>query len=209
MAVIFTPGIDVSNNNGSIDWATVVRCGPQFAVIKATEGTYFVDGFFNQNWQQAAANGLVRGAYAFARPSSDTGAQDAQFFLNTVLPQGLNVGDFLVLDLEDTLVSSTADLLAYALNWLQTVQAEVGFRPLIYTGHWYSQPHDLEGSTALEQYGLWMADYTLTIPAPIYNWSFWAMWQYTSSGVMPGINHATDLNLFNGSLAQLKLYGKP
>jgi lysozyme len=208
MTYPYTYGIDVSNLNGPVDWSTVARCGPQFAVIKATEGTYFKDGFFLDNWNGAKANGLVRGAYCFARPSQASGHADAAYFLSTV-ENILESGDFLALDLEDTNLPETADLHAYALDWLQTVQNAVGFRPFLYTGHWYSGPHNIEDQSDLEQFGLWQASYQITIPDPLHNWQFWAMWQFTSQGVIPGINHATDLDLFNGSLAQLKLYGKP
>ncbi|MGE3272681.1 MAG: GH25 family lysozyme, partial [Chloroflexota bacterium] len=43
-------GIDVSNNNGSIDWARVAASGQAFCFIKATEGTAFKDSYFARNW---------------------------------------------------------------------------------------------------------------------------------------------------------------
>lgn len=39
-------GIDVSMWQGSIDWETVKESGVEFVIIKATEGTNYVDPFF-------------------------------------------------------------------------------------------------------------------------------------------------------------------
>ncbi|HZU06656.1 MAG TPA: GH25 family lysozyme, partial [Chloroflexota bacterium] len=93
-------GIDVSNNNGTIDWGKVAAGGKEFAVIKATEGLNFTDQDFDYNWREARAHGLVRGAYHFARPSEGTGRQEALYFLSRVV-EVIEVGDFLALDLED------------------------------------------------------------------------------------------------------------
>src|SRR4030095_5774689 len=66
-------GIDVSNNNGAIGWAAVKAAGYAFAGMKASgdEGStnHFLDSFFPQNWSAAEAQGLVRVAYHYARPS--------------------------------------------------------------------------------------------------------------------------------------------
>jgi lysozyme len=46
-------GIDVSNNNGAIEWSEVDKAGYKFAYIKATEGTNFKDTLFVSNIQKA------------------------------------------------------------------------------------------------------------------------------------------------------------
>jgi len=203
----WTPGIDVSNHQGQIDWPLVARCGPQFAVIKATEGTDYLDPYFAANWKAAMDNGLVRGAYCFGKPSKGSGHNDARHFLDVVNDQGIARGDFLVLDLEDPDVSPTADLLAYTVDWLGTVKAAVGFNALLYSGHYFLSPHNLEGKIELKNNGLWLASYQANPPPVPKGWDYWTMWQFTDRGVIPGIGNV-DQNLFNGPIERLKLYGK-
>src|SRR5215467_6280492 len=55
-------GVDVSHFDGTPDWAAAKRAGITFAIIKATEGTSFVDNHFAANWTNTKANGIVHGA---------------------------------------------------------------------------------------------------------------------------------------------------
>lgn len=76
-------GIDVSRHQGRIDWGRVARDDISFAYIKATEGATFVDSRFAENWSNAEAAGLVRGAYPFFTLCADGEAQ-ARNFLRVV-----------------------------------------------------------------------------------------------------------------------------
>src|SRR5689334_19243725 len=107
------PGIDVSDNNGQVDWGAVAGAGYGFAIAKVTEGTGFVDPTFAGNWSAMKSNGLVRGAYHFARPDDNKAEDEARFFLDTIKQQvgDLQKGDFLALDLE----TGSGDLGAWAL----------------------------------------------------------------------------------------------
>jgi lysozyme len=94
-------GIDVSNWQGSrFNWEAEHVQGVQFAFIKATEGTTFLDPDFERNWQVAKERGLARGAYHFFHPEQSAGAQ-ASWFLTHVMQHGLDPGDLLAVDLED------------------------------------------------------------------------------------------------------------
>ena len=201
----WTLGVDVSNHQKVIDWPLVSRCGPQFAICKATESTTFTDPYFAANWKGARDNGLVRGAYCFGRPSAGSGHADANYFLSVV--KDIQQGDFLVLDLEDDAVPPNADLLAYAVDWFKTVKAAVGFNPLLYSGHYYLAPHNLEGKAELKDNGLWLASYQTQPPPVPKGWDYFSIWQFTDRGVVPGIGNV-DMDLFNGPIERLKLYGK-
>src|SRR5262249_29965707 len=53
---------------------------------------------------------------------------------------------------------------------------------------------------------LWVANYTSgcpKIPAP---WTNWVFWQYSESGTTPGLTHAVDMDVFNGTFEQLKAF---
>src|SRR5690349_14781030 len=60
-----------------IDWHRVAAAGYSFAYIKATEGGDHRDSLFQNNWRDAQAAGLRRGAYHFftlCRPGADQAA---------------------------------------------------------------------------------------------------------------------------------------
>ena len=67
-------GIDVSHYQGNIDWAQVRNAGYTFAFVKATEGTRFKDSYFIKNMNNGKANGVLMGAYHFARPKTNSAA---------------------------------------------------------------------------------------------------------------------------------------
>lgn len=51
-------GIDVSNYQGSINYARVRAAGIEVVYIKATEGQTITDAYLRQNYENARANGL-------------------------------------------------------------------------------------------------------------------------------------------------------
>lgn len=198
-----TRGVDVSDYQGSIDWAAVAAAGIQFAFTKASEGVGFKPQTFDANWSGIKAAGLTRGAYHFARPSVNAADAEADYFLSVV--GALEEGDLLMLDMEDTNASGNLD--AWTREFLAHVVARVGFRPFLYSGHWYTEPHGLEGDAELGQYGLALSAYQPDFPASLPGWDFVAIWQSGSNGSIPGIPGAVDLDYFNGDLDHLKLYG--
>jgi lysozyme len=191
-------GIDVSRYQGRIDWASVRDAGTQFAFIKATEGGDYVDPRFMENWHGAARAGVPRGAYHFmywCRPAHE---QAAWFRRNVP-----NDPDALppVLDLEWNGHSQTCPFKASreaALEAIQLMLSEMerhtGKRPIIYTdipfhrdvlaGEFHDYPHWVR-STAAE-------------PHERYANRRWTMWQYTTTGRVPGIQGDVDRNAFYG-----------
>ena len=74
-------GVDVSHYQGDIDWQ-VLSDGLDFAYIKATEGSSYVDDSFEYNYKQARAERLRAGAYHFFSFDSSGAAQAANFIEN-------------------------------------------------------------------------------------------------------------------------------
>ncbi len=64
-------GIDVSHYQEEIDWPKVKASGVTFAILKASEGTEFVDATFEQNFKGALAAGILPGSYHFYLPRYD------------------------------------------------------------------------------------------------------------------------------------------
>ncbi len=197
-------GIDIASYQGLPDFAQVAASGVSFVVTKATEGTGYVNPTFCHNWLQSPAAGLARAAYHFARPDESGPEAQASFFLHTLGP--LSPGDVLVLDLE----SGSGNVLNWTLGWLRAVWLATGARPLLYSGTWFMEPHGLTGNAELSEYGLWLAAYQSAPPSPPPNWPFWAIWQYSDKGIVPGIAGPVDLDYFNGDdISRFKAYGVP
>ena len=76
-------GIDVSHYQGDIDWEMLENQGIDFAYVKATEGSSFVDERFTENWAGAGATAMKIGAYHFFSFDSE-GETQAQNYIDTV-----------------------------------------------------------------------------------------------------------------------------
>lgn len=195
-------GIDLASYQGRPDWDQIKAAGITFAIIKATEGTDYVNPTFAYNWSGAQRVGIVRAAYHWGKP--DQGAADqAQFFLNTVGP--LEPTDFLMLDSEE----GSGDVGAWTLSCLKLLRAAVGFSPVDYTGRWFSDPHGFPDHPELAEFPLALAAYQDTLPPPPAPWTKVTIWQYSDAGQIPGITGNVDRDRFLGTLDQLRALGKP
>jgi lysozyme len=207
----YVPGIDVSGWEPNIDWRAVRNSGIKFAFLKATEGIYFIDKTFAQNWVNTKRVGILRGAYHYLRGEFDAN-QQADLFLKTVQ---LEAGDFPpVLDIENINNEniSNQEMIAKAEIWLKRVEQATGRKPIIYSGPFFlrdrmSRP--VFGTPAWSKnYPLWIANYPYTmsessLPIQPANWQDWKFWQYTDKGVVPGIDGGVDMNYFRGTEADL------
>jgi len=183
-----------------------------FGWTKATGGAWYVNPSLEYNWRSIKAAGLQRGAYAYAFESSGCALPgpgpeaEADFFCATLEPLGLETGDLLALDIEEGPSGPLGD---WVLRWLQRVEQRLGWKPLVYTGKWFSDPHGFPQCPGLADYGLWLAAYTSVMPPPPAPWPVTAFWQYTADATVPGIDGPCDMSAFNGALDRLPLYGKP
>lgn len=195
-------GVDVSKYQGDVDWRRVRASGVAFAYIKATEGGDHADDRFAQNWAATAAAGMPRGAYHyyyFCR----TPAEQAAWFM-THVPRDRSALPP-VLDLEWTHRSKTCrrfpdpeTVRSEARSFLQLLTAYYGKRPLIYTTVDFYQDNEL---WKLDGHNFWLRS-VAGHPSEVYPGQRWALWQYTGTGLVAGIDGPTDLNVFAGSRAQ-------
>lgn len=194
-------GIDLSRFQTDVDWATARANGVNFAFIKATEGGDLVDPMFDTHWRDAGAAGVRRGAYHFfyhCRPA----AEQARWFIKHVpRSQGALPP---VLDLEWTPTSPTcrlrrdgATIRAEAQIFLGILERHYGQRPLIYTTVDFFEDTELWRLNGVEFWLRSVADH----PHEVYKGTGWRFWQYTSTGLIPGIEGRVDINVFAGSKA--------
>lgn len=189
-------GIDISNHQAGLNIASV-PC--DFVILKATEGTTFVDKYCDGFYQKAKSLGKKLGVYHFATGSS-SGQAEADFFLKNV--QGYIGEAILVLDWEAKAVRKGV---GYAKAFLDRVHERTGVKPLIYMSN--SVIHEYNWSSVVSaDYGLWNAGYYAGYQTMGYNpnapliggtspWSGAAIYQYTSSGRLSGWGGNLDLNV--------------
>jgi len=188
-------GIDVSSNNGHLDWAQIAKAGVTFAYARATLGKESNDETFEANRQGAKAHGIRFGAYHLPYPGNSSAKQQAAHFLRVAKPRA---GDLLpAIDIENKTPKdegeakfSRDDLIAWFRQWLAAVEAKVGAKPIIYTNpSWWSsrlQNADLSG------HPLWLAHYTEGHPTIPHPWKGYAIWQHSDRGPVAG--RTFDLN---------------
>ena len=197
-------GIDVSHHQGDINWAMVKDTEKEefpirFVFMKATEGGDYKDRCFDENFRRVGEVGIARGAYHFYNPNSDP-IRQADFFISQVM---LKRGDLApVLDIErKPRIKNKVQLQEDLKKFLDRLEQHYGTKPIIYTSYKY-KTHYLD-APEFNDYPFWIAHYYVDVLSYKGTWQFW---QHTDYGVVPGIEGGVDLNVFNGSLEELKKY---
>ena len=195
-------GIDVARFQSSVDWYTARRNGVNFAFIKATEGGDLLDAEFKNHWRGAGQAGVARGAYHFYYFCTTPEVQAAWFIRN--VPRGNMLPP--VLDMEWNPFSPTCatvrppgqDVRDQMRRWLNIVTAHYGQKPIIYTTPRFYRENELG---KFDDYEFWLRS-TAKRPSETFPGERWTFWQYSSTGIIPGIVGKVDLNAFTGSRAE-------
>ncbi|QIJ64706.1 lysozyme [Streptomyces sp. JB150] len=201
-----TEGVDVSSHQGNVAWTTLWNSGVKWAYVKATEGTYYKNPYFAQQYNGSYAVGMIRGAYHFATPDTTTGAAQAHYFVDNgggwsrdgrTLPGALDI-EWNPYGAACYGKSQTA-MVSWIRDFLNTYKARTGRDAVIYTAtSWWKQ---CTGNYAgFAQYNpLWIARYASTVGELPAGWAYHTMWQYTSTGPTVG-----DHDWFNGALDRVQ-----
>lgn len=194
-------GIDISHYQEKVDWEALTQnevAGEplRFVVIKATEGESLLDPNFNDNFYWAAKYGFIRGAYHFFRPEVSA-IRQAEYFLHQA---HLEPGDLPpVLDVEEKGNLDTATLRNNVLLWLHRVEEAYGVPPIIYSGFKFKETY--LSTPEFDRYPFWIAHYYVKECGYKGDWKFW---QHTDVGRVRGIKGKVDLNIYNGSMYELR-----
>jgi lysozyme len=203
-------GIDVSNNQATVDFDAVKAAGNSFAFHKVSEGLGAPDKKFAGRWKAIRDAGLVRGAYHFARPQKGRNPKDEvdEFLRLLGDAGGLKDGDLApVLDIEAYGKAgrlNAPETQAWVKEFVATIKARVGRLPIIYTGSFW---RDEMGNPA-SNFGckLWLAafvhDPNPFVPIAWHTQSY-SIWQRTETGRCAGVSGNCDLNLLPGGEAAL------
>jgi hypothetical protein len=89
-------------------------------------------------------------------------------------------------------------------EFLDAFERLAGTRMIIYSspGYWNSNMAEVDVSG----HDLWVANWGVSAPGIPAGWSTWTFWQQTSEGQIPGHSGSLDINVFNGTEAELRAY---
>ena len=190
--------IDIASYQSALDLTKVKVDG---VIIKATQGTTYVNPCCNKHYAQAKQAGILRGLYHYA--SGVGAAAEADAFVRNI--QGY-IGDcILALDWEGAQNAAFGkNDVQYCKTFLDRVYAITGVRPLIYMSKSVCREHDW--SSVAKDYGLWCAQYANMDPTGFQAnpwtdnkgygaWKYPAIYQYSSRGRLDGYSGNLDLDL--------------
>lgn len=192
-------GMDVSYYQGEIDWKAVADSGIEFAMIRVgyrgySKGTLRVDPSFEANIEGALDAGLKVGVYFFSQATTILEAEEeADFVLETIRTYPIHypvVYDWEFITNEEARTDDMdGETLTQCAKAFCDLISSAGYSPMVYLnqdmGYLFYQ---------LDQLGdipIWLAEYDVK---PDFYYDF-ALWQYTHTGSVPGIEGNVDLNL--------------
>ena len=196
-------GVDVSHYQGRIDWSKLARQDVDFAFIKATEGSSYLDECFFDNWEAAEKTDLYIGAYHFFSFDSE-GEKQAEFYIETVG----NLSGKLVpaVDVEfygdkESNPPAKEEVVAELKKMLAALEDYYQVKPVIYSTY---TVYDKYIRGEFEEYPLWIRNVYYPPFGNLGN--EWTFWQYTDTAVLEGYEGTEkyiDMNVFKGTTGEV------
>ena len=202
-------GIDISQFQGTIDWAQVKAAGYSFVFIRCggrgygEAGNLYEDTMFVTNMKNAKAAGLKVGVYFFSQAITPYEAlEEASLTIAMIKKSGITPDYPVVMDWETDSYYRTWDLKGQEFgnvitSFCSTI-AQNGYTPMVYLN-----TSDIDSRLGYTpSYALWYArpynkyqdghQYVAGEETPGRSWS---VWQYSWWGTVPGISYPVDLNV--------------
>lgn len=190
-------GIDVSEHNGTLDWAKIKAAGIKFAIIRSGYGTGHVDNCFKKNMEGAIANGLHIGIYHFSYALNATGAKNEAAFVDSLIKEYKSKIDMPVFfDFEyDTIAYAQKQGISlgrdafnnHTVAFCEYLKSK-GYNVGVYYNLDYLNKY--VDNSRIGKYVKWFAQYSSTPGTSDYY-----MWQYSSSYKINGHSCKFDINV--------------
>lgn len=194
-------GIDVSANQGNINWKTVANYGMGFAILRITEKGNVIDPTFERNYKGCVDNKIPVGVYKYSYATSIGQIKtEANMVIKTLNKRKLDYPVFLDMENEcqEKIPKST---MMQMINAFRAIIIKAGYKFGIYCGYSWYQNQLPEGA---KKYDCWVANYPkpqldngtlqerLRIPAS----TGVIGWQYSPKSTIPGIPTKVDRSVF-------------
>lgn len=229
-------GVDVSAWQEKVDWQVLKAGGVDFALVKASQGSQQKDARFKQHLDGAQAAGLLSGVYHWCDPTCRVENQINNFMSAVAGLSfdfcALDVEQYWCSWQEWSQHQITRKLTprqisTSALDTATAIRERTGKPTLIYTRASFVSDYARPMLEWLSDWDLWLAFYPFDRGRVQLEWSAlapilqhlpgspllpegcreWKFWQISGDKfVLPGCNSALDLDLFQGSLADLRAW---
>lgn len=195
-------GIDVSHYQSDVNWEALKAINQigdtiqfRFVFIKATEGILIEDRMFDEYWENAKDNNVVRGAYHYFLPDRSAKLQATNFTTSVKLEKGDLPP---VVDIEETRGKSKAEVVKNLKEYLQIVHHKYKVKPIIYSNYNFIEDYLADD---FKNYPFWIAHYYHQEMTPIDSVNF-LFWQHSDKSDLLGIDGNVDANIFTGTEEQ-------
>jgi lysozyme len=197
--------IDLSHWQTSVDFVKAKAAGIVAVILKATQGSRWIDATFTQRFAAATGAGLLVGAYHFL----DASPPELQMANFLAVADGSPV---LALDAEPNAIGATVTV-PQAAEAAARLQMATGNAPLVYISR-YGPDECGTGfpNSVLARCPLWLPAYNSRPICPL-GWSNWTLWQHTDGSIgsdvlpVPGIGKC-DRSRFAGTVEALATWWK-
>lgn len=194
-------GIDVSANQGNINWKAVANYGMGFAILRITEKGNVIDPTFEKNYKGCIENKIPVGVYKYSYATSiEQIKTEANIVVKTLNKRKLDCPVFL--DLENECQRNISkSVMMQMINAFRAIIVKAGYKFGIYCGYSWYQSQLPEGA---KKYDCWVANYPkpqldngtlqerLRIPAS----TGVIGWQYSPKSTITGIPTKVDRSVF-------------
>ncbi len=194
-------GVDISKHNGQVNFNSIKSAGVDYVMLRLgargySTGQISLDDNFVENMEAAVEAGLDIGVYFYSQAVSlEEVMQEVNFVIQNLEPYRAHITYPVAFDMENVPNDkaridglSRDDKTAIANAFLGGIQA-AGYAPMIYGNkEWLIKNVDL---AKLQDYDVWLSQEQ---DIPDYPYQF-AMWQYTTTGVLNGVSGDASLNL--------------
>jgi lysozyme len=182
-------GIDVSYDQGDIDWGKVMQTDVGFVYLKATDGITYTDPTFHRHMSVLdKQETLLYGAYHFFEAEDDPEKQ-AENFIQQTSDYSLQLSP--MVDVEVTKDQDPAEIQRRLKIFSDNIEAATGCLPVIYS---YRSFWDLDIGPSFDHHVFWLADYATKMDAPA-SVKKLILWQYSETGTVNGISSPVDLDV--------------
>lgn len=191
--------VDVSDLQGKIDWERVSEDGIDFAMIRLgrrgyTEGNIYLDNYYYENVSGVQSEGMPFGVYFFSQAiTEDEAIEEANFVIKHLSGSGISypvVFDHEPVESADGRANNLSknELTHITKAFCQKIE-DAGYTPMIYGNAFDMERLNLNDLKGID---VWYAEYESSQPTGQFGF---AMWQYSSTANVSGINTQADLSI--------------
>ena len=190
-------GIDVSHWQNEIDFKTLSNSKKiDFMIIRAGQGTTIKDRQFERNYTEAKKYNIPIGAYLYAKAQSVEDARnEANYLVSLLKGKKFELPIFYDIEEHENLDNS---IILQMFTEYYNILKKAGYKPGLYASKYYLM-YKIDVNKLPSDTGIWVASYGKnngSVPIDAYKFfGKFDIWQYTSTGTVPGIVGNVDCNI--------------